>query len=68
MNKSHKQIKHKLKKKQKRDSIKKEKSLSRKTANQLEKKFNRLTYLMQETVRKTTAKISSITHKNPKEN
>ena len=64
MTKSHRQIKHKLKKKKKRDAVKNQKMLKRKSDNAEEKKLKRQTYLMQETVRKMTAKISSITHKN----
>ena len=64
MTKSHRQIKHKLKKKKKRDAVKNQKMLKRKSDNAEEKKLKRQTYLMQEVVRKMTAKISSITHKN----
>jgi hypothetical protein len=64
MTKSHRQIKNTLKKKKKRDAAKKQKMLKRKSENAEEKRLKRQTYLMQETVRKMTAKISSITHKN----
>tara|TARA_R110000796_G_scaffold29289_2_gene79273 strand:- start:179 stop:382 length:204 start_codon:yes stop_codon:yes gene_type:complete len=57
MNKSHKQIKHALKKKKKKDLNNKKKSLTRKKNSREKIKAERETYLMEEEIRKITSSI-----------
>ena len=57
MSKSHKQIKHALKKKKEKDSRNKTKSLTRKKNSQEKRKAERETYLMEEEIRKLTASL-----------